>query len=268
MATKKNSENGGIRVMKEADFDKQIAQKVKDQEITPPSLVWSNIVGVLDKPEQKSAKKRYLSYTNLAIAAALLLFIGVAIKLFNIKEAPNKSALITQNSWTQNDLGSAKDQNETPSVTSRPDEITQELIPTAEQGTSMQASATDKKEVQKQEPHSINHMASQTTKTVKSNKKHLELAPTVIAFAAQDVQLAQVASAVNQNRPNLEVVNTSEIAYTTEIIPQERKNKPNILVMLLNTVTQSINPTQQELSFNQDEEGTIKVDFSNSLVKN
>lgn len=253
--------------MKEADFDKQIAQKVKDQEITPPSLIWSNIAQGLDHPEQKKTKKRYPFYTSLAIAAAILLFMGVAIKLFKVKETQKQNELMSENSWTQNQTEVAKGQHEIPLATSRSEETTQELMQKVEQDKPLQARAAVQKEVQKQESHPI-QMARQPNKPIKSNKKHVELAPTSIAFAAQDVQLAQVALAVNQDRPNLEALNTRKIAYTSETIPAERKQKPNILVMLLNTVSQNINPTQQELSFKQDEEGTIKVDFSNSLVKN
>ena len=251
--------------MKAEDFDKQIANKLKDSQVTPPDLVWDNIAQALQKPQQKTEKKRYPFYVRLSLAAAILICMGFALQLFLVKDSKDQQELFSENhpghhpqNSTHAEQSIARNSAEQ-ELLSTP-ELSQQIV----RENKLTRAEDRPKQVNKDE--SIPQQIKKSNAAIHSEKKRINIVPPGRAYAAQQVQLSKVTLAANHQKPPVKTMPSMEVTYASN--QEVQKQKPNLLVLVLNTLTQNINPTQKELSFNQDDEGTLQVDFSNSLVKN
>jgi len=252
--------------MKAEDFDKQIARMAKNHEVTPPSMVWNNIAQEIQKPQQEVHKKRFPFYASLSIAAAMLIFMGFALHIFYLKDGKKEQELTTHNPASDHSMESAP-QEQSLAMTPAERELSGPKISQQIASESPLITAESRLKQLDKNSHELIAAQKETALSMENKNKRVKISPPNRVFAAQDIQLT-LTSAINHETPPMKTGATMKIIDANEQEFEDRKRKPNILVMVLNTLTQNINPTQKELSFNQDEEGTIQVDFSNTLVKN
>ncbi|MGH2623168.1 MAG: hypothetical protein ACRDE7_05855 [Sphingobacterium sp.] len=253
--------------MKGEDFDKQIASMAKNHQVTPPSLVWDNIAQEIQKPQQKVQKKRFPFYASLSLAAAILIFMGLALHFFSLKDSKKEQKLTTHNPTSHHPMESTPKEQSlamTPAEEGLSGSKFSQQIASESQPITTESRL---KQVDKEPDELVSVQKKETGASMENRNKRVKIGPPNRAFAAQDIQLT-VTSAINHETPRMEAGPTMEISYANDQEFEDRKKKPNLLILVLNTLTQNINPTQKDLSFDQDEEGTIQVDFSNTLVKN
>ncbi len=258
--------------MKDQDIDKLFADGFSDQEVNPPASVWKGIEAKLDS-ETIVPEKKVFNWQVWAIAASLVLVLGISIKLFfwqtNVVEEENQE--LTQ--IIQSEINPVQE------VVSEKVIEPKHSIPESENkeiktlpGKVKVATTIKKKTNSSIEP--IVQKNNNTDLTDHPSKGSFEkVSPTKEMNLVNQIDLdepnhdkAQLSGIeVSPIQPLVNVIEQEEVMYAEAKV--EPKQKQNIFTNILNTITENINPSSKSVKFSSDDEGTIRIDLYNSIAK-
>lgn len=248
--------------MKDQDFDKFFSDKFRDSEVDPPAGSWENIAAALDDQEAGKPVRKF-PWIILSLAATLLLTLGIGLKLTLLKEdvkqpiahVASESAATPPPAVEQvrTEAGQAALEN-TPKTAEEP-RATKVVLAYA------QPQLMEESE-EEQESVAVGHNDApvelayvQPNNRINPSEMEEQLVNSVDDIALQPRSEAPVA--------------TIQQETAGEIPHQEsgRRNKQGLFVRVLNNIADNISILNKDVQFSQDEEGTLRIDLTNSLAK-
>ncbi|WP_140937869.1 hypothetical protein [Sphingobacterium lumbrici] len=260
--------------MEEKDIDNLFRDAFEQAESNPPSDMWKRIEAELDKENNSIilSKKDKFSLFKYAAAAVLLLGVGVAVYVLN-----QEKARLTNNSNPK--------QTEKKEIASIP-ETTKKEIKVAQASTSEEQNIKPLKKVVAQAvPNKKELPAKQVSAQNAATRKTQDNVENVYTPEKTEEKSFQIATH-DVNVPNKDISSQTPVRQVTDveqlkplIDPEEEvnnmyasqpvENNNTIVTNILNAISENIEiSTKKDIRFRSDDEGSIRIDFINSLVKN
>lgn len=237
--------------MESKDIDKLFQDAFEHAEETPNERVWQGISQELSNDEKVVPFfKRHIK--NLSVAAAILVILGIGFSYFNSQnEITPKNQPIAYSSLNEN-----KEEKLVNEVTQNQDDENDhsENLVVQEAKISTVKFAT------------INHKEKSEPIPAKSkeNLKKLTI-DTDIALANAELVTRQVTE-VDDIKPLIQLDEELETMYASSNANSENST---IVTKVLNKISENLEVSEfKDIRFRADEEGSLRIDIFNSLVKN
>lgn len=260
--------------MEEKDIDKLFRDAFEHAESHPPSDMWKRIEAELDKKDNvvflsKKNRFRFLKYTA---AAVFLIALGITGYLNQEKE----SVKLTDNSSpkriekTKNASRPETIENEEETQITQTNVLEEQDIKPLKKAFAQKI--PKKKAVPVRQLDVQNAGAAEIHKDLytreEAEEKSFQIATHEVEIPNKDISsqipVRQVTE-VEQLKPLIEPEEEVENMYAAQ--PTEGNNM--IVINILNTISEKIEiSTKKDVRFRSDDEGSIRIDFINSLVKN
>lgn len=253
--------------MENKDFDKLFRDAFEAAEATPSDRVWQGIEATLEQEKEKivpMAKRRPYHWAYYATAASVLLALGVVIWTMQSTKDINFSgteiAMQEPKHSTETTEGVKLEAVEpiAPKIIDQPspDALQVTTVSEVHLGKSpvMTAAEPPLTELPKLELQGIQEAAPSNLQTLASLKIGTEL-PTYRVTEIEEI------------KPLIESEEEMESMYAN--VTTDPYNRNTIVTSLLNTISENVETNNnREIRFRADEEGSIRIDIINTLVKN
>lgn len=242
--------------MKEKDIDRLFRDTFYEAEETPDKSIWQRIEKQLDE-EKNVVHLPQRRQTWISYAAAAILILGATLAIIKLDYVPENRPLAHVKPSPifeqPTDHGTSKvvQVNQTEHTSNKP-EITV-------------ASHDQRQHIRKQD-HTDRVHVELLTHDLEEIKPILALPETPSLAITSDVPVYQVTE-IEDIKPLIEPEEEMESMYaqTTPATPAGK----NIVTSILNTISENIEVSNtKDIRFRADEEGSLRIDILNSLVKN
>lgn len=256
--------------MEHKDLDKLFRDSFDDAEEQPRDRVWHNIEAALEQQQAQKAvplarKKRAFHWLHYAAAASVLVALGI---VFWTVQTAEERAGIEQKVAMQQTSDEPQHQAAEVSVTI-PLKTKQKNINAPNEPLAQTVTVSTKQPVER---HKSPSLAEAKVKLPSLNLEGIEsTAPTRLTSltTAEDKSAPPTyrVTEIGDIKPLIEPYQDMESMYASAT--PETTDKATIVTTLLNSVSENIelSPTK-DIRFRSDEEGSLRIDILNSLVKN
>lgn len=250
--------------MDNKEFDKLFKEAFASAEATPRDAVWRRIGQALDQQKEKDILKpiRHTFHWGYYVAAAsVLLAFGVVVWItYTAEHTHRRDKTIAQHEHSQSDAATNTEAN-----TPREPEIIE-----------LQVTNTAKKVGTIHAPKGESTVQNKTMVPLREVPK-LEILDLNAKLTLHNARLASADAIVEM--PTERVTEVEEISPLIEpeeemksmyaATTEEHNSKNNIVTSLLNTISAKMETnSNREVRFRTDEEGSIRMDVINPLIKN
>lgn len=245
--------------MKEKEFDKFFRDNLIDIEETPSPQIWNKIEQELNNTPVVSIRKKKSIWFYTSSAAAILLALSFSYMFLNQSNEIDKTKTIAHNSsFEQNQIVEPK--------LKTTESLLHESTVTLENKNVLVSSNTDKKTHQ---PHIENIVTEE-----KIEKENHVISEKLFAKTELNSQVTE------SKLTELTVINVTEIEDIKPLVQLDEevesmyannsnsKTNSNVVLSVLNKISENIDVLDNNIRFSADEEGSVRVDLINSLVKN
>lgn len=251
--------------MENKEIDKLFKEALEAAEATPNDKVWQGIEAALDQEKENIvpiARQRKLHWTYYAAAASVLLALGVVV--WTIQYAENvhpKDTSLAQHVPTQ-PVQTPEDIAPGTSLSSATEIIGQPTPETVQEHTVSYTHAIEKPTPATSEPRVTELPKLEMRGIQEAGSDRLQSLATL--NATTELPTYRVTE-IEEIKPLIEPEEEMESMYAAS----DPYNKSTIVTSLLNSISENMESNSgREVRFRADEEGSIRIDFLNSLVKN
>lgn len=263
--------------MEEKDIDKLFRDAFEQAESNPPSDMWKRIEAELDKEDNIVifCKKNKFSFLKYVAAAVLLLSMGIAVYLNqgkeNIRLTDNSNPKQIEKIEIAPIPETTENEKDTKIVqTSTAEEQNIKPLKKVLAQATLNQKEVSAKQVSAQ--HTVTRKTQDDVENVyiaeETDEKSFQIATHDVEVPNKDVSsqipVRQVTE-VEQLKPLIEPEEEIDNMYASQ--PAEKNN--TVVTNILNAISENIEiSAKKDVRFRSDDEGSIRIDFINSLVKN